>query len=103
MVELLSPTGVLICGEWPSEKDLGAGGPPWPLPPQVYLNHLSRPGQELAYGEDGRFLEDKLGPVSKDGLKRIEHIRPKRTHPAGMTEDGRIHDWISVWKHKPVA
>jgi hypothetical protein len=101
--QLLSPAGVFICVEWPSEKDPKGGGPPWPLPPQVYLNHLTRPGKDLEYGRDGNFLEDKLGPQSKDGLQRIAHFHPKKTHGAGKSDEGRITDWVSVWKHKPTA
>jgi hypothetical protein len=86
LAHLLAPAGVLICVEWPSYKDPKAGGPPWPLPPYIYTAHLPRPGQE----------------ESKDGLHRIAHFHPKRTHNAGVV-DGTITDYVGVWKHKLVA
>ena len=103
MAQLLSPTGVLICIEWPSTKAPDSGGPPWALPPQVYEAHLPRPGKELKYGEDGTILVDKLGPEPKDGLLRTEHFHPKRTHKQGMSEGGTVTDWVGIWKHKPIV
>jgi hypothetical protein len=67
------------------------------------MGHLPRPGEELEYDDETGLLEDKLGPESEDGLERIEHFQPKRTHAAGIREDGKITDWISVWRRKVVA
>lgn len=102
MAQLLSPTGVLVCVEWPSTKDPKAGGPPWPLSPCVYTAHLPRPGQKLAYSEDDVLLEEKLGAEAKDGLRRVAHFHPKKTHDAGIT-NGSVTDYVGVWKHKSVA
>jgi methyl halide transferase len=66
------------------------------------MAHLPRPGQELAYGKDDVLIQEKLGEEAKDGLQRIAHFHPKRTHNAGVV-DGTITDYVSVWKHKPVA
>ena len=88
----------MICLEFPSTKAISSGGPPYALPPKVYEGHLPRPGQELPYNE-GDLLQDKLGPEAKEGLKRLDHIKPKRTHEAGM-KDGKVEDWISVWGNK---
>jgi hypothetical protein len=63
---------------------------------------LSRPGQELAYSEDDVLLEEKLGPEAKDGLQRVAHFHPKKTHNAGIA-DGSVTDYVGVWKHKYVA
>jgi hypothetical protein len=100
--QLLSPTGVLVCVEWPSTKDPTAGGPPWPLPPYVYSAHLPRPGQKLAYSKGGVLIEEELGSEARDGLQRIAHFHPKKTHDAGIT-NGSVTDYIGVWKHKFVA
>ena len=97
--ELLSPEGRLVCLEFPTYKPPSTGGPPWALPPKIYMAHLPRPGQELPYGEDGSLLEEKLGEPSKDGLQRIEHFQPKRTHEIGYNEQGEVTDWIGVWAH----
>lgn len=102
LAQLLSLTGVLVCVEWPSTKDPKAGGPPWPLPSYIYTAHLPRPGQELAYSTDDVLLEEKLGPEAKDGLQRVAHFHPKKTHSAGIT-NGTVIDYVGVWKHKPVA
>lgn len=69
----------------------------WALPPKIYMAHLSRPGEELAYGEDGELLESKLGEPSKTRLHRIEHFQPKRTHEIGYDSEGKVTDWVSVW------
>lgn len=97
--ELLSPTGRVVCVEFPTYKPPSTGGPPWALPPKVYLAHLPRPGQELLYDEDGNLQENKLGEPSNDGLKRMAHFQPKWTHEIGYNEAGEVTDWVSVWAH----
>jgi hypothetical protein len=72
------------------------------LPPNIYTAHLPRPGQKLAYGKDDVLLEEKLGPEAKDGLQKVAHFRPKKTHNAGIT-DGSVTDYVGVWKHKSIA
>jgi methyl halide transferase len=94
--------GVLICVEWPSTKDPKAGGPPWALPPYVYTAHLPRPGQKLAYSENDVLLEENIGSEAKDGLRRVAHFHPKKTHNAGIA-DGSVTDYVGVWKHKSIA
>lgn len=37
--QLLSPTGHLICVEFPSTKPETSGGPPWALPSKVHMAH----------------------------------------------------------------
>jgi len=98
--QLLAPTGRLVCLEFPAAKDPSSGGPPWALPPQIYMAHLSRPGQELPYSEDGHLLEDQVGEPAKDGLRRIQHFQPKRTHPVSVDANGNVTDWVSIWKHE---
>ena len=61
------------------------------------MAHLPRPGEELAYGEDGSLLEDQLGEPSGSGLRRIEHFQPKRTHEIGYDEKGEVTDWVGIW------
>jgi hypothetical protein len=97
--ELLAPEGRLICLEFPTYKPPSTGGPPYALPPKIYTAHLPRPGKELPYAEDGELKELEIGESSKEGLQRIAHIKPKRTHGIGYAEDGSITDWISIWVH----
>ena len=97
--ELLSPEGRLVCLEFPTFKTPSAGGPPWALPPKIYEAHLPRPGEELSYGESGELLESKLGDPVSNGLQRIAHFQPKRTHEIGVNSEGKVTDWIGVWAH----
>ncbi len=97
LARLLSPTGRLICVEFPTTKPVDSGGPPWGLPEEVYLGHLGKPGEKLAYGDDCRIVIDKNDLVGPDGLERIAHWQPQRTHEAGKGKD-----WVSVWRHVAV-
>jgi SAM-dependent methyltransferase len=99
LCELLAPKGRLVCLEFPTYKPPSTGGPPWALPPQMYLAHLTRPGDILPYGEDGELLESKLKEPNKKGLQRIAHFQPQRTHEIGYSQDGKVTDWIGVWRH----
>lgn len=97
--ELLAPEGRIVCLEFPTYKEPSTGGPPWALPPKIYMAHLPRPGKELPYTEDGELKESEIGEPSENGLRRIEHFQPKRTHAIGYSEDGKVTDWISIWAH----
>jgi hypothetical protein len=97
--ELLAPEGRAVCVEFPTYKPPSTGGPPWALPPKIYMAHLQRPGEELPYAEDGELEESKLGEPSKTGLQRIAHFQPKRTHEIGYNAEGKVTDWIGVWTH----
>jgi hypothetical protein len=63
------------------------------------MAHLPRPGQELPYAEDGELLDAKLAEPSKEGLVRVEHFQPERTHQIGYSAEGKVTDWIGVWAH----
>lgn len=94
MAEILGPDGCLICVEFPSTKDPKLGGPPYALPPRVYLQHLDHPGETLPYGEDGHVLENNNLSANPSALRRVAHWQPERTH-----EIGKGQDWVSIWKH----
>ncbi len=95
MTQLLAIGGNLICIEFPSAKDPKLGGPPYALPPPVYLEHLTRPGKELPYDEEsGHIKEESSDSISPAALKRIAHWQPARTH-----EIGKGQDWVSIWSH----
>ena len=98
-MELLAPEGRVVCIEFPTYKAHSTGGPPWALPPKVYMGHLLRPGQELPYSEEDGLLEEKLGSPSKNGLQLLDHFQPKRTHEIGYSAEGKVTDWVSVWAH----
>ncbi|KAL9105051.1 MAG: hypothetical protein Q9163_000064 [Psora crenata] len=94
MSKLLASQGSLICVEFPSAKDPKTGGPPFAVPPSVYVQHLAHPGEELLYNEDGHVREDLHLPTNSAALARIAHWQPARTH-----EIGEGQDWVSIWKH----
>lgn len=95
MAELLEPDGRLICLEFPNGKDPRTGGPPFGLNPDVYVAHLSHPGEELAYTPEG-YPEKSYaeGSRTEGGLRRLDHWQPERTHAVGQGKD-----WVSVWGH----
>nr|XP_036575115.1 thiol methyltransferase [Colletotrichum truncatum]KAF6781636.1 thiol methyltransferase [Colletotrichum truncatum] len=98
---LLSPTGILVCLEFPTHKPASSGGPPWSLPPTVHLELLKRPGEDLTYDHNGVVVVTDRDE-SADALVRIAHWTPKRTHESSMKE-GVVRDCVSVWRHKKKA
>ena len=96
MSQLLAEDGRLICLEFPSAKDPKLNGPPWALPPAVYEQHLSKPGEKLPYdAESGSIIEDSPRRRNDNGLTRVAHWQPIRTH-----DIGKDTDWISIWRHR---
>lgn len=94
MSQLLSKDGHLVCVEFPSKKDPGAGGPPFALPAVVYQIHLARPGDEIPYLEDGNIDQNIDQQPNLVALHRLAHWQPERTH-----EIGKGQDWVSIWGH----
>ncbi|KXT01097.1 hypothetical protein AC579_6762 [Pseudocercospora musae] len=96
MRDMLSPSGHLVCLQWPLGKDPKEGGPPHALTNELYVELFKSPGEDVEYGEDGRAIETdrEVGP---EGLVRVKHYRPERTHPAGETSD-----YVSIWKEASV-
>ena len=93
MSELLAGDGRLLCLEFPSAKDPKLGGPPFAVPNTVYETHLSHPGEEIPYREDGLIEDNTELPLNPSGFTRVARWQPERTH-----EIGKGQDWISVWK-----
>jgi len=93
--------GRLVCCEFPTYKDPKTGGPPWALYPEMYLALLGRPGNALTYDSDGRVLLDEMDKkkleageaLSEDGMARMTHWQPKKTHKIGENTD-----WIGIWQ-----
>jgi len=94
----LSSDGKLLCLEFPTYKEPHTGGPPFGLDSNVYLAHLGRPGETLAYTEEG-YPEDKYyhGDVetASTGLVRVDYWAPERTFDIGKGTDK-----MSVWMHR---
>jgi len=84
--------------EFPTYKAPSTGGPPFGLTPDVYVSHLSRPGEHVPYTPEGYPEESsssKEGIDGNSGLVRMDHWQPERTHAIGKGTD-----WVSVWTHK---
>ncbi|ROT34641.1 S-adenosyl-L-methionine-dependent methyltransferase [Sodiomyces alkalinus F11] len=98
MASLLHPsTGRLVCLEFPSGKPLSEPGPPWGLTPDIYVALLARPGEDLVF-ENGEQV--RIPPLDPEkGLRRLDLIKPARTHNNATNEDGTVRDWIHVWAH----
>ncbi|KAI0595870.1 S-adenosyl-L-methionine-dependent methyltransferase [Biscogniauxia sp. FL1348] len=99
--DLLASGGRLVCLEFPSEKSPSELGPPWAAPPHAYEAYLSAPGEAVPTDEHGGVLQEKekAGPrQGGNGLRRLLHMKPRRTHSSG-TKDGIVQDYISVWSH----
>lgn len=94
MSQLLAAEGSLVCIEFPSAKDPSLGGPPFALPPAVYVEHLAHPGKEIPYDDAGRVIGQEL-PIDPLGLRRMVHYHPQRTH-----EIGNGTDFVSIWRHQ---
>ncbi|OTB18168.1 hypothetical protein K445DRAFT_314978 [Daldinia sp. EC12] len=90
MCELISPTGVLACLEFPLYKSLRALGPPWGLK-GVYWNILAEGGDGIIYESP---IEEDTGDL-KGPFQRVDYFKPTRSY-----ERGKGTDMFSVWKPK---
>ncbi|KAI9670494.1 MAG: hypothetical protein M1817_004361 [Caeruleum heppii] len=84
---------VLVCLEFPLTKPPATRGPPYGLSEQVYVQHLTHPGEKLPYDVQDNLLVEQIHPNKKAGaLQRIARWQPERTH-----EIGKGNDFVSVW------
>ncbi|CAO2649295.1 Nn.00g066800.m01.CDS01 [Neocucurbitaria sp. VM-36] len=88
--ELLSPSGILICLEFPMWKPLEAQGPPWGLK-GVHYNLL-------ANGGDG--MVDASGQLNQPDEELGAFEKVLYWKPPMSFEQSRGEDMISVWKSK---
>jgi SAM-dependent methyltransferase len=95
MSELLSPSGLLVCLEWPLQKRPVEGGPPHGLTSNLYVELFNRPGEAVEYDQEGKVCSSEHEQKRPDNaLERIMHLMPSRTHEAG-----KGNDYVSVWRH----
>ena len=89
-----------MCLEFPTTKPPSAGGPPYNFTPEAYVAQLGHPGEKVYTNDTDAVIDEKWANSlpAANGLTRLLHIKPERTHPAGMEGDV-IEDWISVWAH----
>ncbi|OAL34822.1 hypothetical protein AYO20_05782 [Fonsecaea nubica] len=102
MTELLrhSPRANLVCLEFPVTKPVKSGGPPYGVASKTYLEHLSHPGEEIPYDEEGNVKMNPLAPSSLGAMERVGHWHPADTHNVGKDKNGNVEDYISVWRHR---
>lgn len=84
----------LICLEFPTQKPPATGGPPFGLNPEVYVAHLSQPGEKISYGADGYPDQSGNHAKSEGAFERMEHWRPEHSHAVGQG-----NDYMSIWRH----
>ncbi|KAI1772964.1 S-adenosyl-L-methionine-dependent methyltransferase [Hypoxylon cercidicola] len=89
MSELLAPSGVLACLEFPLYKDPGAPGPPWGLK-GVHWNILAEGGDGIPDEESA----SETRPL-KGSFDRVVYFQPPRSY-----ENGKGTDMFSCWKLK---
>lgn len=92
MKELLAPSGILVCLEFPLYKDLEAPGPPYGLK-GVYDNLLADGGNGML---DNNGLQKTNIPQAsgEENMELLMRYKPERTY-----EVGEGTDMLSVWKH----
>ncbi|KUI74283.1 putative thiol methyltransferase 2 [Cytospora mali] len=119
MQQLLArPNGRLVCLEFPTGRDLKEGGPPYSAAFLFYQLHLTYPGNEeiIKYyeinkdlghpetGEDGNTAQKPYYSTNMDagvpygeGFTMLARFKPRNTHEAGQSEDGKFgRDWVST-------
>lgn len=95
-----NPQANLVCLEFPTNKPADAGGPPFSSPPKAYMEHLSHPGKDIPYNENGEVRLRPLAESSPGALERIGHWHPADTHAIGKTAEGKVNDYIAIWRHR---
>lgn len=64
------------------------------------MEHLSHPGEDVPYDDQGVVKQNPLQPPSKAGLERVTIWQPERTHVKGQGENGVIYDRVSIWRRR---
>lgn len=93
MSQLLSPTGHLICIEYPLGKPPKLGGPPHGLESVLYEQVLNKPGEVVAYNLSGSVCEDRSGEKTDEALVKIAHWEPEQ-----VLESQRGKIMVSLWQ-----
>ncbi|WPH01461.1 Hypothetical protein R9X50_00430700 [Acrodontium crateriforme] len=95
MSELLSPSGQLICLEFPLGKSPSLGGPPHGLTAELYDELFARPGDDVQYGEDGFVDAGRVKGTSDSSLEKLSRAQAEKPH-----DEDRKPDFVSVWQHR---
>ncbi|KAK4120719.1 thiopurine S-methyltransferase family protein [Parathielavia appendiculata] len=90
MSELISPSGVLVCLEFPSYKDLKLPGPPWGLREGIYWDLLVAGGNGIF--DDEETAKTATQAASGGAFKRLQYIKPPRSYKVAKGTD-----MLSIW------
>lgn len=63
------------------------------------MEHLSHPGRQILYDEQGQVQTSGSDEAAEDALVRVAHWQPKRTHEIGKDENGNVRDFVAIWRH----
>lgn len=91
MQQLLAPSGILVCLEFPLYKDLEEEGPPWGLK-GVYWNLLAEGGDGCIKDVNDRNIKDN------GYFTRAIYYKPERSY-----SNGKGTDMLSVWAVKSAS
>jgi hypothetical protein len=64
------------------------------------MEHLTYPGKQIPYDEQGKVQISVLDGLTNDALVRVAHWRPTRTHEVGKDENGNVRDYVAIWRHR---
>lgn len=64
------------------------------------MEHLSHPGEEIPYNEDGEVRVQPFADSGPGALERVGHWQPADTHQIGKDEQGKVKDYIGIWRHR---
>ena len=64
------------------------------------MEHLSHPGEDVPYDRNGYVQSNPLREASPNGLERVAHWQPERTHDVGKDDKGNVQDWVSIWRRR---
>jgi methyl halide transferase len=95
MADLLSPSGHLVCLEFPLYKDPAIEGPPWGVCGGAYWDTLVRGGTGIVNRPIPQELQDSQCSGDNGSFIRTLFIKPERSLVAGKGTD-----MLSVWSRK---
>ncbi|KAK4101295.1 S-adenosyl-L-methionine-dependent methyltransferase [Parathielavia hyrcaniae] len=90
MRELIAPSGVLVCLEFPTYKGLEHPGPPWGLREGIYWDLLAAGGKGMF--DDEESVRAATQATSGGAFTRLRYIKPPRSY-----EVANGTDMLSIW------
>src|SRR5437763_1784372 len=95
MSNIVYPSGLLVCLEFPLYKDPAIPGPPWGVSEGVYWDVLVRGGPGIVDDPSLRECQDSQCKDQRGSFVRFLRIKPQRSHVAGKGTD-----MLSIWRRE---